>query len=748
MIGLKKTVALFLAAAAAVCAVGCTDTNVSSSGGASGSDSSATNSSRDETSADGGEKFPQSEFEFSQVAMGGGGFVSGVFATSKEGLYYARTDVGGAYRYDSEKEKWISVSYSISEDDRGLLGVESLAFDAKNPAKLYLLCGTEYFSNGKTCLLISEDYGETFTRTELTEQIKIHGNGMGRGNGEKMAVDPKNSDIIYIGGRTGGLIKSTDGGKTFTELDMGTKTATANGNGICSVIIDEQSGDDKACSTIYVALSRTGEDNLYKSTDGGETWAAVKDAPKGIMVQRMKWNGAGKLLITYADVEGPWNNNRTNGGIRMYDPQTDTFTDITPSPKGYGDIVCDPENPDRMIACTENIYVAQPNGGYGDEFYMTSDGGKNWKLMNSYMTMSANGLDWIKTSSMHWCSSMAIDPVNKRVMVVSGNGIFACDDPFGEKPDFYFFAKGVEETVPFEIVSIPGGPLVTAIGDYDGFCQPDAETYGDVHNSIAGTMTSISVAAKATDVWVKSGGNDKTPGFWYTLDGGKTWENPRATVEGKVGYAGYASVSCDGKVFYWAPENGIGVYYSEDLGKTWTKSEGAVSVKYISCDPVNPDYVYATSNGSIYISSDGGKTFKPNMELAVFSATRPIVTPDTEGKIYYSAMGLQISEDHGTTFTRVDSVASCLAVGIGKGKTDSDPYTIFIWGKPVGAEEIGIYWSEDNGESWKRCNTSETQFGGPGNGYLIKGDFNTYGRVYMSTVGMGVAFGDLVGDAD
>ncbi len=751
MTGIRKSIALFLAAATLICTAGCTGNDTSEeNGNSSVADSSQGSSTDTGSSADSGtadtEKFPQSDFEFSQVAMGGGGFVSGVFATKEEGLYYARTDVGGAYRYDSKKERWVSVSYGISEDDRGLLGVEALCFDENNPAKLYLLCGTEYFSNGKSCLMISEDYGETFTSTELTDLVKIHGNGMGRGNGERMAVDPKNSNIIYIGGRTGGIIKSTDGGKNFTALDMGTKTTTSNGNGICAIAIDASTGDENGCTTLYAAISRTGEDNLYKSADGGATWTPVKDAPKGIMVQRMKWNGAGKLIITYADTEGPWNNNRANGGIRIYDPATDTMTDITPSKKGYGDVVCDPENPDRMVACTENLYVPQPNGAYGDEFYVTEDGGKNWKLMNNYMTMSTNGLDWINTSSMHWCSSMAIDPVSKRIMVVSGNGVFACDDPWGDKPDFYFFAKGIEETVPFEIVSIPDGPLVTAIGDYDGFCQPDAETFGDVHNSIAGTMTSISVAAKAPEVWVKTGGNETTPGFWYTLDGGKTWNNPRVTVDGKIGYAGYASVSCDGKTFYWAPENGVAVFYSTDLGKTWEKCEGAISVKYISCDPVNPDYVYAASSGSLYISSDGGKTFKPNMELAVFTATRPIVTPDTEGKIYYSAMGLQISEDHGKTFKRVDSVASCLAVGIGKGKTENDPYTIFIWGKPVGAEETGIYWSEDDGATWKRCNTSDTQFGGPGNGYLIKGDFNTYGRVYMSTVGMGVAFGQLTTD--
>ena len=60
-----------------------------------------------------------------------------------------------------------------------------------------------------------------------------------------------------------------------------------------------------------------------------------------------------------------------------------------------------------MVACTENLFVAQPNGQFGDEFYVTTDGGKNWTLLNNKMKMSSGGVEWITTASMHWCSSMA-----------------------------------------------------------------------------------------------------------------------------------------------------------------------------------------------------------------------------------------------------------------------------------------------------------------------------------------------------
>lgn len=746
----RKITAVILAVATAICAAGCNgndNSGTSSSGDATSSGSGDSSMTSDNTTSGGNSGTAQAQFTFSQVAMGGGGFVSGVFATSEQGLYYARTDVGGAYRYNKDTQKWESMSYDISEEDRGLLGIEGLAFGEKDPNKVYMLAGTEYFSNGKTCLLYSDDYGKTWNRTELTDMITAHGNGMGRGNGERIAVDPKNSDIVYVGGRTGGIIKSTDGGKTFTALDMGTKTTTSNGNGICSIIIDPKSGDDSACTTIYAAISRTQEENLYKSTDGGATWKPVADAPKELYTQRMKYNGDGKIVITYASAEGPWNNNRIDGGVRTLNIADDTFTEINPAKKSFGDVVIDPSNPDRMVACTENIFVAQPNGQFGDEFYVTTDGGKNWTLLNEKMKMSDGGVEWISTASMHWCSSMAIDPNNtNKIMVVSGNGVFTCDNIWDESPEFYFFSKGIEETVPYDIISIPGGKLVSVIGDYDGFVQDSAEEYGMVHNSVAGSMTGLAIAAKATDIWVKCGGSEEKPGFWYTLDAGKKWVNVTVSPleSGKIAYGGYVAVSADGKRFFWAPGNDSSIYYSDDQGKTWTKSNGGVGSKKIICDPVNPDYVYAASGGAFFYSEDGGKTFTQNMTLSVFTAARPVVAPGKEGVVYYPSMGLQVSTDNGKTFTRMDSLAACLAVGLGKGKTDSDPYTIFVWGKPTNDDSIGLYWSEDEGKTWSKVSDDQHQFGGPGNGYFVVGDMNKYGRVYMSTVGLGVVYGDLV----
>ena len=169
----RKITAVILAVATAICAAGCNgndNSGTSSSGDVTSSGSGDSSMTSDNTTSGGNSATAQTQFTFSQVAMGGGGFVSGVFATSEQGLYYARTDVGGAYRYNKDTQKWESMSYDISEEDRGLLGIDGLAFGEKDPNKVYMLAGTEYFSNGKTCLLYSDDYGKTMPQMYILQR--------------------------------------------------------------------------------------------------------------------------------------------------------------------------------------------------------------------------------------------------------------------------------------------------------------------------------------------------------------------------------------------------------------------------------------------------------------------------------------------------------------------------------------------------------------------------------------------------
>jgi xyloglucan-specific exo-beta-1,4-glucanase len=66
-------------------------------------------------------------FSWTTVAIGGGGFVSGIVSSPIEkNLFYARTDVGGAYRWDQSLKQWIPLMDWADGSELGLFGVEAI----------------------------------------------------------------------------------------------------------------------------------------------------------------------------------------------------------------------------------------------------------------------------------------------------------------------------------------------------------------------------------------------------------------------------------------------------------------------------------------------------------------------------------------------------------------------------------------------------------------------------------------------
>ena len=113
-----------------------------------------------------------SQMYWDTLKIGGGGFVSGIVAGQKE--MYLRTDVGGAYRYDYDQEKWVQLFGFINDTDRGLLSVKGIAIDPTDDNIAYFLCGCAYFSDARTVIFKTTDGGKSFTMSDVTDLIQIH----------------------------------------------------------------------------------------------------------------------------------------------------------------------------------------------------------------------------------------------------------------------------------------------------------------------------------------------------------------------------------------------------------------------------------------------------------------------------------------------------------------------------------------------------------------------------------------------
>ncbi|NER31786.1 MAG: hypothetical protein F6J89_30300, partial [Symploca sp. SIO1C4] len=184
-------------------------------------------------------------YTWDNIAIGGMGFVTGIgIHPTEPGIVYVRTDVGGIYRWDSVANRWIPLMDEFGESEEHHYGIESIALDPNNPDILYAATG--YYTRETTSdILKSTDRGQNWVPTELKTpagtNVRMGGNEDWRWTGERLAVDPSNSNIIYFGSRLDGLYKSENSANTWNKVTSFSATDLSEG-GITFVLFDPQSG--------------------------------------------------------------------------------------------------------------------------------------------------------------------------------------------------------------------------------------------------------------------------------------------------------------------------------------------------------------------------------------------------------------------------------------------------------------------------------------------------------------------------
>lgn len=690
-------------------------------------------------------------YEWGAVTMGGGGFVNAIIAhPAKKDLFYARTDVGGVYRWDEPGKAWVPLTDWLSQDELSFMGVESLAVDPQNEKRVYMVGGTSYWNRGRTGFLRSADKGNTWQVIDVTAQWKSNGNGMGRQSGEKLAVDPNNGSILFYGSRRNGLFRSTDTGATWEEVKGFPKAETPNGNGIVFVVFDPTTGRaGQGTRVLYAAVSRP-TFNFYASRDAGVSWQPVKDAPQGLMPQRQALAADGTMYVTYAYGAGPHGDKRHDegmdrGAVWSFNPRDGRWTEITPlgQKRPYSGVSVDAKNPRRVVVTTINTYLRQV-WGHGDRIFLSEDGGQKWRDLIAERTvqMDDDGFPWIRGKAMHWTGCITLDPFDsKRAFLTSGNGIFRTETLGEAASRWVFSSRGLEETVPMDVVSIPDGPLVSVILDYDGFVHEDIRVSPKrgTHAPGMGSVTALAVAALKPALMARAGSQ-----LSISSDGGESWVVSAETPEPKAA-RGSLAWSADGAALLWSPSKGGGVYCTRDKGKTWRKADGVDGAVRLTADPVNPArfYFYRPQSGEIWASTDGGESFTVAGKTERGGSERLTVVPGAEGRFWLalSGRGLASVTEGGKTVEMITGVRTCNAVGVGKAAPDAGRETLFIWGQ-AGDGNTGLHRSTDRGASWVRVNDDDHEFGGLGNASFVVGDANVFGRVYHSTAGRGVAVGE------
>jgi hypothetical protein len=726
-------------------------------------------------------------YVWQNVAIVAGGFVTGiVFSRAQADVIYARTDIGGAYRWNAATSRWMPLLDWVGRSQQNFGGVESIAADPTDANKVYVAAGT-YVTSGSGAILISNDRGATFTT--VSTSIPMGSNNDGRSVGERLAVDPNQPSTLYFGSRTTGLWKSADSGETWSQVtslpgltasDGGAATGpatTPNGVGITFVVFDTASCAGSGPTAVYVGEAVSGP-SVYRSTDGGATWSPIANQPTGLLSARAALSSSGQLYVTYGggtgnNGDGP--NNVTKGAVYRLDTASSAWTNVSPTSAstttfGYAGVSVDAAHPDTVVVSTIDRW------GAGDDVFRSTDGGGHWAEAGiPGSPHDVTNAPWVTFHQTHpdytgWMGDVEIDPFDsKRVLHTTGQGIWATDDitpvDTGGQASWDFRDLGIEETAVNDLASPPAGgaTLLSAVGDIGGFRHDDltkSPTGGMSSNPVFSSTDGIDFAGMAPSIVARvgrgagnamsaAGATVTTASGAYSTDGGSTWFAFATEIPISSSSAGTIAVSADGSTFVWdatantTAGSAAGPRYSRDKGQTWTASTGATTARVVIADKVDPQKFYAfdgsTGTGRILVSTDGGATFTPGATGLSGRTGRMRATVGIAGDLWIVANGTAYhSTDGGMTTTALAAASGVYAMGTGMAAPGQSYPALFVGGTVMG--NAGLFRSDDLGATWTQIDDPAHRFATAG---TVIGDPKTYGRVYVGNNGRGILYGDI-----
>lgn len=735
------------------------------------------------TPAPAGAARPPAAYRWKNVVVGGGGFVPGVvFSSAERGLAYLRSDMGGAYRWDQARSRWIPLQ--DANPVSSYMGVESIAPDPVDPDVVYAAVGMH--RGAQAAILRSTDRGGTWVTIPV--DFPMGGNEDGRGLGERLAVDPNDTRILYFGSRHDGLQRSTDKGSTWRKVDAfpvegrGADPARPTHAGIAFVVFDPGSGQPGAATPVLFAgvADELGQ-GLYRSDDAGRGWRKIDDAPIGLSPVKAAIDDRGVLYVNWCKGVGP--NGVTDGAVtRLNTREGGALTDISP-PRARGDraggfigVAVDRQAAGTVLVSTLNRWAP------GDTLWRSTDDGRSWTSLRETARRDVSATPFLYWGNEEadfgwWIAGLAIDPFDgTRAVYTTGATLYATQDlgaattaPTVWRP----WVEGIEQTAVITIASPAAGPaLLSGFGDISGFAHEDLErspsrqfttpVFGNTNQiDWAGRAPQIVVRSGTPHEGVGSGGHDGSTLAWSD-DAGLSWkplgrprpastgtetapDNPRMDLYRDAPIV----VSADGTTFVLATPQ---VLISRDRGAAWRPAQGLPLLLRPVADRHDPMLFYALDfrTGTWFVSVDGAASFAavPTRGLPDVSADRPTwreqafplkPTPGLAGDVWLvSRAGLFNSRDGGQVFARIDGGLKVEMLDFGRAPSSGDYPTLFAIGTQ--GDIRGVFRSDDRGLSWTRINDPQHEYGRRFR--AIAGDPRIAGRVYVATDGRGVVYGE------
>jgi photosystem II stability/assembly factor-like uncharacterized protein len=273
--------------------------------------------------------------------------------------YYVAVASGGVWKTVNAGTTWTPVF-----DGEGSYSIGAIALDPKNTATVWV--GTGEYNSQRSVgygdgVYKSEDGGKTWKNVGLKTSEHIG----------KIVIDPRDSNVVFVAaqgplwsaGGERGLYKTTDGGKTWKAV-----ISVSENTGVTDVVIDPANPDTMYAAAwqrrrhFYTLVNGGPESALYKSTDGGNTWAKVRGGlPPGDLGRIGLDISPVNPNVIYATVEAGGN---LSGIFRSNDRGAtwERMSSRVALPMYYGQIICDPKNVDRVYIPDVVLQVSDDGG--------------------------------------------------------------------------------------------------------------------------------------------------------------------------------------------------------------------------------------------------------------------------------------------------------------------------------------------------------------------------------------------------
>lgn len=501
-----------------------------------------------------------------------------------DSILYAGTPAGGLWRSMDGGTTW---SNGLTDSYLATIGVSGIAIDPASPPSgrtIYILTGDgDGGSAASVGVLKSSDNGTTWQQIGLSFDVTELKHGY------KLLMHPDNNNILFAA-MSDGLYRSTDGGATWA-LQFQNNTVQD---------IEFQSGNP---SIVFCSV----QGKIYRSTDVGANWTEVTSGLNASSYRRA-------IAVTPANPDYVYvlDGGTSSGAFGGLYKSTDgglSFSLQSSQPNILGNTPTGNDGHSQSsydLALTASPLNAEEIHVGGINCWKSQDGGVSWANTSYWVTGST--LNHYTHADIH-----ALEFIGDKLFCGSDGGVFVSPD---HADNWYMSSYGLSISQFYRLGVDPYNANRIVCGAQDNgmnLLRSDVLDQWFEGDGFEGFVDYVDTSIIY--------GESQNGGLVKSVNNGQSIQGIRPTATNATWNAPFVMDPQDHNTLY---AGYVDVWKTNDAGQNWTNiTSGKIPtgevVDFIAIAPSNPDYIYTILDyRNLFRSRDGGNTWEDMNTFQVF----------------------------------------------------------------------------------------------------------------------------------